>query len=406
MRSMRRIAVGEGLSGSRVSVREMAARYQVTSARALIAAHDLAHPRVSGPPYVFTARVQSGGLAALGGGVSVSVQPDGSVRWQGEARNSGIDGYDFGISAVVRAPSGRAIALAHNGRVGGPITSGAREYRWDVTGEPNAVIAHHLRDFEYGRIETNLEYRSDIGSALESVLGGLLKFGVGTALTPVGAVVFVGVSLGSLIETGSLVPGARLVAGTLWMAGPANTLFAIAAAGIAELGSRSRLLTPEEYDWANAEVFAGSLPPRDRILLTDTIGGGDRAFVFPRFDGKITINMGASTFDDPRNYGRVRGKTFIHELVHACQIQHASTDLALLADALASRVCEAIGPDPYAYGHAGPDYTSFNLEQQAAIVGDWFAGTVPPGTNHTGIAKDENSPYFRYIMHNVRIGRY
>jgi hypothetical protein len=44
----------------------------------------------------------------------------------------------------------------------------------------------------------------------------------------------------SLISTGSLVPGARVVEGVLWMAGPANALFALAGEGIASLGSRTR----------------------------------------------------------------------------------------------------------------------------------------------------------------------
>jgi hypothetical protein len=42
--------------------------------------------------------------------------------------------------------------------------------------------------------------------------------------------------------------GARLAGNVLWLAGPANTLFALAAEGIASLGERSRPLTQEEYD--------------------------------------------------------------------------------------------------------------------------------------------------------------
>jgi hypothetical protein len=183
-------------------------------------------------------------------------------------------------------------------------------------------------------------------------------------------------------------------------------MFAIIAAGIANAGSRTRQLTKEEYDWANDEVFSGALPPRERIVLTDTIGGGNRAFTFPRFDGKITLNMGSAAFADPRNsHVGKRGQTFIHELVHACQIHYTTIDLVLLADAFASKVCEATGNNPYTYGKAGPDYSSFNLEQQAQIVSDWFAGAVPSGSNQTGIQKDTNSPYFRYITDNVRIGR-
>jgi hypothetical protein len=146
-------------------------------------------------------------------------------------------------------------------------------------------------------------------------------------------------------------------------------------------------------------------------VLTDTIGGGNRDFTFPRFDGKITLNMGRTAFDDPRRYmgqtGANLGRTYIHELVHSCQIHHAKMDVALLADAFASKICEGGGGDPYDYGMAGPDYTTFNLEQQAQIVSDWFAGNSSRrDTNHTGIPKDTNSPYFRYISGNVRVGRF
>jgi hypothetical protein len=121
--------------------------------------------------------------------------------------------------------------------------------------------------------------------------------------------------------------------------------------------------------------------------------------------------MGETAFDDPRNYkvsdGFKYGQIFIHELVHTCQIYHTRVDLALLADAFASKVCEATGTSPYLYGGAGFDYTNLNLEQQAQVVSDWFAGFAQRSddtTNHTGIPKDPNSPYFRYINENLRTG--
>jgi len=236
----------------------------------------------------------------------------------------------------------------------------------------------------------------------------------------VGAVVFVGVEAGSLLSTGSLVPGARLVEGILWMAGPENTLFALVAEGIASLGSRTREIEQEWYDWANgmmensdprkadSQVFAGSLPPRDQLVLTDTIGGGDRAFTFPRYDGKTTLNMGPQAFDDPRNYkldnGKKWGEVFVHELVHACQIQH-SGQLSLFADALSNKLCEAGGGNPYAYGTPDQDYTDLNYEQQAQIVQDWFAGKATI-FGQTGVGKDPNSPYFHYLVDNVRVGKF
>jgi hypothetical protein len=200
-----------------------------------------------------------------------------------------------------------------------------------------------------------------------------------------------------------LVPGARIVEGVLWLAGPANTLFALVAEGIASLGSRTRDLTEDEYNFANNHVFNGTLPPRSQIVLTDTIGPGNRAFTFPRFDGKITVNMGNQGFTDPINYEldrRKPGEVFMHELTHAWQIQHTTMDLRLLSDALMSKICEATGNNPYEYGPAGPAYDSFNLEQQAQIVEDWFTGKNSP----TSKAEDSNSPYFTYIQNNIRLG--
>jgi uncharacterized protein with LGFP repeats len=356
-------------------------------------------------PLVFTAPIVTGGMAALGGALSVTIHLDGSTQWQGHAHDSGADGYDFGISAVIPSPTGRGIAFAHTGSVGGTFTAGSRNDDWSETSPPSPWISSHLAEFNDSVLKTHLEYNSDIGGTLEELAGLLLRWTVGSVVTEgTGTIIFIGLSVGSLISTGSLVPGARLAEGILWMAGPGNTLLAITAEGIAKIGSRTRELSDDEYQWANAEVFRGALPPRDRLVLTDTIGGENRAFTFPRFDGKITLNMGSESFDNPRNWpNSAYGRVFVHELVHACQIQHTTIDLVLLADALASKLCEATGGDPYEYGLAGPAYSDFNLEQQAQIVSDWFAGAVGSGSNQTGIPKDEGSPYFRYV-NDVRIG--
>ena len=81
-------------------------------------------------------------------------------------------------------------------------------------------------------------------------------------------------------------------------------------------------------------------------------------------------------------------------------------DIAFLADALATRLCEATGSNPYVYGPAGPPYSDFNIEQQAQIVEDWFAGNDPVTKQQNRPQMDESSPYFRYIEDNVRRGEY
>jgi hypothetical protein len=53
-----------------------------------------------------------------------------------------------------------------------------------------------------------------------------------------------------------------------------------------------------------------------------------------------------------------------------------------------------MGDDVYAYGPPGPPWSSFNLEQQAQIVNQWFAGDF----NQSGTAK---GLYTRYITGNI-----
>lgn len=100
------------------------------------------------------------------------------------------------------------------------------------------------------------------------------------------------------------------------MASPGNTLLAVVAGGIANIGSCSRSISQAEYDWASGKVFKGALPPRGDIIITDTKGYYNRSFTFPRSDGKITVNVGGKPgmYEDPV---RSHPSTLIHELVHA-----------------------------------------------------------------------------------------
>jgi hypothetical protein len=379
-------------------------------------------------PITFRGEIDSGGLAALGGWYSLTINPDGSTRWQGHAHDSGLDGYDFAVSAVVRAPrSGTCVAFMHQGHVGGTVTSGSRDNDWDETTPLQGTsLFGHMSDALFDDLaqanhaNSHVEYTSDIGEAVGSALGWLAKFAVGTVAGPiVGAVVFVGVEAWSFCATGSLIPGARIAEGILWLAGPENTLFALAAEELANLGSQSRELTQEEYDWANgmadgqAQKFAGCLPPKEDLLVTDIIGKDDRAFTFPRYDGKTMLNLGPNGFPDPR-YCLVdakhpkngRGDVFVHELVHACQIQHV-TLLSMASGAADNMLCAGAAGDPnapYYYGDATDDYTTLNYEQQAMIVQDWYAGHIGNMRQQTGIPRDTASPFFHYITDNLRVG--
>jgi hypothetical protein len=358
-------------------------------------------------------QIVTGGIDALGGWVEVTLQRDGTVRFRGHIHDSGFESYDFHIRAMIHVLDNIALAMQRSGHVSGTASSASRDADWDETGN-HPLVAARFDQIQNCWIEVAENHTGGLSGTLEDIASFALRWFGGTLLigSTAGLLIFAGVELGSLLATGSLVPGARIAEGVLWLAGPYGTLYALAAEGVASLGSRSRELSQAEYDFAQP-VFAGMLPARDLLILTDTIGGGNRAFVWPRFDGKITINMGAESYDEPRNHrvangSKKYGETFIHELVHAWQIHHASMNLALLADAFASKVCEAGGVSPYKYGSAGPPFSDFSLEQQAKIVADWFikyykkdSNTDNQGLNTTDATND---PYFRYIEGNIRVG--
>ena len=106
------------------------------------------------------------------------------------------------------------------------------------------------------------------------------------AITPgVGLVIVAGTALVSAIGAQSLVPGAQILSGTLWLAGPSGFFIALAADGLARLASQERELSPEEYAYAG-RVFQGSLPPRSDIRVTDATGVGGDHYTFPRSTGR------------------------------------------------------------------------------------------------------------------------
>jgi hypothetical protein len=342
-------------------------------------------------PITFTTLFESGGAAAFALTGNVTFNLDGSVRWWGEARNTGIDGYDYSAAVVVKTPMGHAAAMSHSGHVNGhPVLgSGTRHDYWDTT-YPGAASLF-FAEMAWGNLQRNVQYKGWFTSVFDSLVSWAIQVGAGELIGPIGLVAFLGAEIGSLISSGSLAAGGRLIGGTLWLAGPSNMLFALAGEGIASLGSKQRQLTHDEYTWADQMVFHGSLPPIEKIVLTNTNGGQNRPFTFPMPDGRISVNLG-SGYDNPR--GVNGGATLIHELVHTCQLWHGLSRIGYIAQGLAARACEAGGGHPYSYGPPGPPYSSFHLEQQAQIVEEWFQGTTSP----TKTARDPANPYYRYVL--------
>jgi hypothetical protein len=170
------------------------------------------------------------------------------------------------------------------------------------------------------------------------------------------------------------------------------------------------MMTDEEFAFAD-RVFRGTLP-RKRIVLTNLLGLGRRPFTMPTVGDAILVNLGAG-FDDPIRYTgygdadnpkrQKSGQLLIHELTHAWQIATTTFLPGMICGGVLNQAT-TIGGDMsvYKYGPAGPPFRDFNLEQQASIVDDWFAGTDPQ--SFPPLTESDENPYFRYVRDNIRTG--
>ncbi len=315
----------------------------------------------------------------------MTLRPSGLVRVSGHLHNDAVTGYRYRLRAIASNAT-VPVAAQRTGYVGGDVSTASRDEDW-VEEYESPMVALHYAGFEADppRLDVFAEHTGVVTAVLEDVLDLAISLAIGETI---GLVILVGVELASLIGTGSFTAGSTLLGGNLLMLGPAGAVFVLLSAGVAALGTERRTLTEQEYAVAD-EVFAGTLPPRGDLLLTDAVGAEDRPFTWPRFDGKVMVNLGPAAYADPLAH---RG-LLIHELTHAWQIENHPSGAAWVADALVTQLGHSLSGEGYEPGPAGPPWEEFNLEQQATIVERWFTA----GRRHT-------DPYYRYIEGNVRLG--
>jgi hypothetical protein len=383
-------------------------------------------------------QVVTGWLDAFGGSVDITLDSLGNVTVHWHFHDGGLESYDFHVSAVVTASilgadgTQLAIAAQQSGHVGGGITGwtvSESDRNFDRTDYYyNPQVAQYFDSFRAGaHLQVLQDHRGDVTGPLADIGSFVVKAVAGLALGATGtAVIFLGVEAGSLISSGSLVPGARLLDGVLWLAGPNGTLFALAADAITKVGSHEKELPQDAYDWAQNNVFGGTLPSRDQIVVSDTIGPGNRPFTWRRFDGKIVLNMGPDGYNNLWTFdGRRYGQTLVHELTHVWQIAHRP-ELGIIAEAAGNKVTELTQGQDAEYTPLPPDvpFSQDNLEQQATIVEYWYAGKdefkaifghdsafgsgalQPADATHSSwwVKDNVTDPYYRYIAGNIRAG--
>src|SRR5262249_40763075 len=358
------------------------------------------------PPEITLSTQVSGGRG-LRGTVWLTLREDGSTRWHGDLTNDESYGYNFGLSVYARTGTSADIGAAHQGHIAGWAEPGHSPDIWDEEHQPNPALAGGLGAYRFSALTRKLEHSVDLVDYLEAVIDAVFEVAGAVARWEFGAVVLIGVEIGSLVETGSLVPGSIIAGGVPWLAGPAG-LYVRALQTWTH--SDGRPLTESEYAWANAMAFRGSLPPIDSFQITNYIGADNLPFTFPTFGGRTLVNVGNAIFSNLHASADDEA-TVIHELTHVCQIAH-SHDLLFTATAIATQLKNRLTQDVYNYGAAGFDFTDLGFEAQAAVVEDWFRGTPggnPPHTDpahHSGHPMDAKSPYYRYITDNLRVGRF
>ena len=360
--------------------------------------------------------------AALGGEVELLLKSDGSYTFSGRMRATGFPSFAFNVVAIVRSASGSVtVAAQHSGKVFGTDTPGDRENRWHEVGtdlERMKTIRNTWPDVSGGTImeRHGSEVAGTLGVTLD-VLGDLAEFFVVAETLGVGLAVCLVVG-DELSKAGLTLPGLggiagiTVAAGVVYIFGPASIVAAVAAGVIAgkvvDAMVKLRRLTGPEMDFAR-KVFGDSLD-FDKIRLTNLSGLGTNAFTAPTVGHISLVNIG-NAIDTPttsvfRNYP-TPGQLFIHELTHAWQIQHASLQDGFVPGLMCQGVLnQTVVSDPYTYGPPGPPWRSFGMEAQGAIVDQWFGGSgkqktlggKPQGTMNT------SSPYFSYILSNIRPG--
>ena len=183
-----------------------------------------------------------------------------------------------------------------------------------------------------------------------------------------------------------------------------------------KIPSKIRWVTNAEYSMVY-RVFGSSLPMSSRIFVTDGAGLEGRPFTIPfsllstlgatvvggfvgLLGGYLTSGIANLAYfinagDFYRNsfaVGDQNGQNmFIHEMTHVWQGYNSTIGLSYVFNSCISQC--VLGKRAYNY-QVGQDWSSYNVEQQAHIVEDWYYAGMP-----------NNGDLVEYVQKYVRNGK-
>jgi hypothetical protein len=167
----------------------------------------------------------------------------------------------------------------------------------------------------------------------------------------------------------------------------------------------TRLLKESEVEFAR-QVFEDKLPYGKVYLSsryfpfnegTAVTVASISSFVFVRTLRSYTIFVGPDVFGEGADGPRFRD-TFIHELTHVWQGYHGLLGWAYMAQSMLSQgyaiLTQHDRNKAYTYT-PGESWESYNVEQQARLVQDWFLDGM----------KTDNDVRYPYIANHIRASR-
>lgn len=157
----------------------------------------------------------------------------------------------------------------------------------------------------------------------------------------------------------------------------------------------ARTVFEEQLPYGRISIANFFLPGNEGVPVTVASG---TALVPIKSLTDYTIYFGPDVFRDGAHAARTRN-TFIHELTHVWQGHHGTFSWDYMVGSMISQGRAIIqhGDRNKAYEYELANlqpWGSYNVEQQANIVEDWF-----------GNGMSESDPRYVYIKDNIRAGR-
>lgn len=170
----------------------------------------------------------------------------------------------------------------------------------------------------------------------------------------------------------------------------------------------ARFMNQSEYDIVQ-RVMGDTLPYRVRIIITNGAGLSNRPFTIPTSLVTTLLGTAAASFMAPvaalggyltsfinlaylMNVGTAYADMsstntdlLVHETMHVWQGKNSFFSLSYVFDSCISQCLRGGGAYNYT---AGGDWGSYNVEQQASIVEDWFVAGEPTSGDLWGYVRD------------------